>query len=285
MHLSTQARYAISLPFNSIWQSVCSLSSPREKTSKQQNQKQTGEKNWRIYETKICERLLLSWNSNHGLLQHQAISEASQMTYLVKPRRVLRYQDWRSGLEIGRRCRLRRSLIGLTVRIEPGRIRPVYYTARFVYCCTYCTVIISTILLGLHTAMPIVLYCSFMVLFSVSLIILPCLLTAAVFVRCCVRIHTAVSTSSLAVSVYCCLCTAVYAGSVTASMYCFVYIYIFLHVVHLYSSFHRWPWAADAEIKVPSVESIELRCSPSKAWSRSVHCHACYAYCQGFLPC
>ena len=190
----------------------------REDLKTEQNQKQTEKKKcWRIYETKICERLLLSWNSNHGLLQHQAISEASQMTYLVKPRRVLRYLDWRSGLEIGRRCRLRRSLIGLTVRIEPGRIRPVYYTARFVYCCTYCTVIINTILLGLYTAMPIVLYCSFMVLFSVSLIILPCLLTAAVFVRCCVRIHTAVSTSSLAVSVYCCPCTAV---CVLLSVYC-----------------------------------------------------------------
>ena len=39
MHLSTQTRYAISLPFNSIWQSVCSLSPPREKTSKQNKTK------------------------------------------------------------------------------------------------------------------------------------------------------------------------------------------------------------------------------------------------------
>ena len=42
--------------------------------------------------------------------------------------------------------------------------------------------------------------------------------------------------------------------------------------------------AADAEIKVPSVENIELKRSPSKAWSRSVYSHKCYAYCQGFLP-
>ena len=43
--------------------------------------------------------------------------------------------------------------------------------------------------------------------------------------------------------------------------------------------------AADAEIKVPSGENTELKCSPFKAWSRSVYSHTCYAYCQGFLPC
>ena len=43
--------------------------------------------------------------------------------------------------------------------------------------------------------------------------------------------------------------------------------------------------AADAEIKVSSGESTELKCSPSKAWSRSVYSHTCYAYWQGFLPC
>ena len=43
--------------------------------------------------------------------------------------------------------------------------------------------------------------------------------------------------------------------------------------------------AADAEIKVPSGEKTELKCSPFKAWSRSVYSHACYAYCQGFLLC
>ena len=43
--------------------------------------------------------------------------------------------------------------------------------------------------------------------------------------------------------------------------------------------------AADAEIKVPSGENIEFKCSPFKGWSRSVYSHTCYAYCQGFLPC
>ena len=43
--------------------------------------------------------------------------------------------------------------------------------------------------------------------------------------------------------------------------------------------------ATDAEIKVPSDESTELKGSPFIAWSRSVYCHACYTYCQGFLPC
>ena len=43
--------------------------------------------------------------------------------------------------------------------------------------------------------------------------------------------------------------------------------------------------AADAEIKVPSGENTELKHSPFIAWSRSVHSHTCYAYCQGFLLC
>ena len=42
--------------------------------------------------------------------------------------------------------------------------------------------------------------------------------------------------------------------------------------------------AADAETKVPSDENTELKGSPFQAWSRSVYCHACCAYCQGFLP-
>ena len=47
----------------------------------------------------------------------------------------------------------------------------------------------------------------------------------------------------------------------------------------------QWGWgAADAEIKVPSGESTELKHSPFKAWSRSVYGHTCYVYCQGFLP-
>ena len=41
--------------------------------------------------------------------------------------------------------------------------------------------------------------------------------------------------------------------------------------------------AADAEIKVPSSENSELKRSPFKAMSRSVHSYTCYAYCQGFL--
>ena len=43
--------------------------------------------------------------------------------------------------------------------------------------------------------------------------------------------------------------------------------------------------AADAEIKVPSVENTELKRSPFKAWSESVYSHTCYAHCQGFFPC
>ena len=43
--------------------------------------------------------------------------------------------------------------------------------------------------------------------------------------------------------------------------------------------------AADAEIKVPSVENTELKGSHFKAWSRSVNSHTCYAYHQEFLPC
>ena len=43
--------------------------------------------------------------------------------------------------------------------------------------------------------------------------------------------------------------------------------------------------AADAEIKVPSVEKTELERFPFKAWSRSVYSHTCYAYYQRFLSC
>ena len=48
-------------------------------------------------------------------------------------------------------------------------------------------------------------------------------------------------------------------------------------------TFPQWG-AADAEIKVPSVENTELKRSLFKAWSSSVYSHTCYAYCQGFLP-
>ena len=50
------------------------------------------------------------------------------------------------------------------------------------------------------------------------------------------------------------------------------------------SSPSQWG-AADAEIKVPSGENTELKRSPFKAWSRSVHSHTCYAHYQEFLPC
>ena len=59
-------------------------------------------------------------------------------------------------------------------------------------------------------------------------------------------------------------------------------------MVHLGSTISLPPQlgAADAEIKVPSVENTELKGSPFKAWSRSVYSHAySYAYCEGFLPC
>ena len=43
--------------------------------------------------------------------------------------------------------------------------------------------------------------------------------------------------------------------------------------------------AVDAEMKLPSGENTELKCSPFKAWSRSVYSHTRYAYCRGVLPC
>ena len=43
--------------------------------------------------------------------------------------------------------------------------------------------------------------------------------------------------------------------------------------------------AADAEIKVPSVENTEFTGSPFKAWGRTLYSHTCYTCCQGFLPC
>ena len=39
------------------------------------------------------------------------------------------------------------------------------------------------------------------------------------------------------------------------------------------------------EIEVQSGENTELKCSPFKAWSRSVYSHTCYTHCQGFLLC
>ena len=43
--------------------------------------------------------------------------------------------------------------------------------------------------------------------------------------------------------------------------------------------------AADAEIKVPSVENTELEGSPFKASGRLIYSQTCYAYCYEFLPC
>ena len=51
------------------------------------------------------------------------------------------------------------------------------------------------------------------------------------------------------------------------------------------SQFSARHWgAADAEIKVPSVENTELNGSPFKTWYRSIYSRTCYAYCQEFLP-
>ena len=41
---------------------------------------------------------------------------------------------------------------------------------------------------------------------------------------------------------------------------------------------------ADAEIKVPSVETPELIGSLFKGWSWSEQSHACFTYCKGFRP-
>ena len=50
----------------------------------------------------------------------------------------------------------------------------------------------------------------------------------------------------------------------------------------LTSLFSALQWgAADAEIKVPSVEITELKGSLFTAWRRSVYSHTCYACCQG----
>ena len=55
---------------------------------------------------------------------------------------------------------------------------------------------------------------------------------------------------------------------------------------HLTTVTYSPQWgAADTEIEVPSDENTELKCSPFKAWSRTVYSHTCYTYCQGFRPC
>ena len=39
------------------------------------------------------------------------------------------------------------------------------------------------------------------------------------------------------------------------------------------------------KLKSHQMRTQSLKVSPFKSWSRSVYCHACYAYCQEFLPC
>ena len=73
-------------------------------------------------------------------------------------------------------------------------------------------------------------------------------------------------------------------------LFLFMVLSTVFHSIHSHDNSplsHSAPqWgAADAEIKVPSGETTELKRSPFKAWSRSVYSHICYAYCQGFLPC
>ena len=55
------------------------------------------------------------------------------------------------------------------------------------------------------------------------------------------------------------------------------------HQLSIALSFPQWG-AADAEIKVLSGESTELKCSSFKVWSRSVYSHTSYTDCQRFLP-
>ena len=70
------------------------------------------------------------------------------------------------------------------------------------------------------------------------------------------------------------------------SFICFAYCYYCYLIFYFFSFFFSPQWgAADAEIKVPSVENRELKGSPFKARSRSVYSHTCHAYCQGFPPC
>ena len=78
--------------------------------------------------------------------------------------------------------------------------------------------------------------------------------------------------------------------SVLVSISVFMALSTVFHSIHSHDispvshSAPQWG-AADAEIKVPSGETTELKRSHFKAWSRSVYRHTCYAYCQGFLPC
>ena len=55
------------------------------------------------------------------------------------------------------------------------------------------------------------------------------------------------------------------------------------NLMHNMGNLPQWG-DAHAEIKVSPVENREMKGSPFKAWSRSVHSHTCYVHCHGFLP-
>ena len=78
-----------------------------------------------------------------------------------------------------------------------------------------------------------------------------------------------------------------HSGPVFHELVCLLSVVLSRNFINLTTlfSYPATQWgAADGEIKVPSVENTDLKGSPSESWSRSVYSHACYAYCQGFLP-
>ena len=84
--------------------------------------------------------------------------------------------------------------------------------------------------------------------------------------------HTYISNPLDVCFAFCCCCCFV----------CFCFVFVGGGAC-LFVCTPQWG-AADAEIKIPSVENTELKCSPFKAWSRSVCSHTCCSYCHGFLP-
>ena len=74
---------------------------------------------------------------------------------------------------------------------------------------------------------------------------------------------------------------------VTSSIQCPIFFIFFMCVaiMHLFNTVTPQWRAEHAEIKVPSVQNTELKGSLFKAWSRSVYCYTCSAYCQGIHPC
>ena len=83
----------------------------------------------------------------------------------------------------------------------------------------------------------------------------------------------------------CCWCVVPLHGQSGESMPFLCFVPHVLSPVSMVDPIPAPQWgAADAEIKVPSVENTELKGSHFiKAWSRSVHSHTWYAYCQGRL--